>query len=97
MTTGRINLAFNIESRNGTTDSETRLVNVYVDIDGKNRRVVKRPSLVNTYSVSAGHATAPLHLRGQGLLSFSTESAPGIPGTIKLMAIRGDTITVPIT
>ena len=97
MTTGRINLAFAIESRDGTTDSETRLVNAYMDLDGQIRRVVKRPALVNTYSLSAGHATAPLNLRGQGILSYSTESAPGIPGTITLMAIRGDTITVPIT
>ena len=97
MTTGRVNLAFAIESRDGTTDSETRLVNAFMEVDGRVRRVVKRPALVNTYSVSAGHATAPLNLRGQAILSFSTESAPGIAGTIKLMAIRGDTITVPIS
>lgn len=97
MTTGRVNLAFAIESRDGTTDSETRLVNVYVDSDGNKRRVIKRPALVNTYSVSAGHATAPLNLRGQGMISYSTESAPGIAGTTTLMAIRGDTITVPIS
>jgi len=97
MNSGRVNLAFSIESRDGTTDSETRLVNAYMEVDGRIRRVVKRPALVNTYSVSAGHATAPLNVRGQGLLSFSTESAPGIPGTIQLLAIRGDTITVPIS
>ena len=97
MTTGRVNLAFAIESRDGSTDSETRLVNAYMDIDGQIRRVVKRPALVNTYSVSAGHATAPLNLRGQGLISYSTESAPGIAGTTTLLAIRGDTLTVPIS
>jgi len=97
MNTGRVNLAFTIESRDGSTDSETRLVNAYVDLDGQIRRVIKRPALVNTYSVSAGHATAPLNLRGQGMLSYATESAPGLPGTTTLMAVRGDTITVPIS
>lgn len=97
MTTGRVNLAFAIESRDGSTDSETRLVNAYVDADGKVRRVVKRPGLVNTYSVSAGHATSPLDLRGQAIIGYSTESAPGVAGTTTLVAIRGDTITVPVT
>jgi hypothetical protein len=79
----RIPLATDLQNRNSTTDKDARLLNCFAD-DG---RAVKRPGLDHAYSVSAGHATAPLDIVGQALFSWSTPA-----GVSTLAAIRGDTL-----
>ena len=84
----RLKLAYTLGNRSATTDKDERVLNGYVEGEKKDTMVFKRPGMVSSYSVTAG--------RGQGLIAFVTPSAPGVSGSVTLVAIAGDKLTSPV-
>lgn len=90
----RLKLAATLGNREGNTDTDERVLNGFVESFGGRRKednsfVLKRPGLVSTYSVT-GQGSGTI---GQGLFTMITGSAPGVPGTVRLIAVRGDLMT----
>ena len=94
----RLRLAHTLGNRDETTAKDERLVNAFAESQGGRRRedkatVTKRPALQYRFQVATGTACAT---QAQGLFAYNTPSAPGIPGTVVLIAIRGDVLTRPV-
>ena len=90
----RIKLPTTLGNREGNTDTDERVLNGYVESFGGRRKednsyVLKRPALVSSFSVT-GQGSGTI---GQGLFTMITGGAPGVPNTVRLIAVRGDLMT----
>ena len=86
----RLITAYTIGARGASTSTDALLLNGFAEGSEEVMRAVKRPALSSSYTVSTGvGSTSTL---GQALFAVTTPSAPGIPGTSLLFAVRGDVI-----
>ena len=89
-----LRVAHTLGNRDETTTKDGKLQNGFAEKDGSLLRAVKRPGMTSRYTLGTGQAGATI---GQMLFAFQTPSAPGIAGTSTLIAVRGDTLTRPVT
>ena len=95
----RLKLASTLENRDSTLDQDARILNGLVESQGGRRKddksmVIKRPGCVSSYSLATGQGGATA---AQGLFVMLTPSAPGISGTVTLIGVRGDVLTIPVS
>lgn len=92
----RLDVANTLGNRGAVTTQDEKLVNGYAEVDSdlKRRKAVKRPGLVNRYSLGTGQAGATI---GQGIFAFTTIGTPTIASAITLIGIRGDVLTRPVS
>jgi hypothetical protein len=95
----RIRIAATLGNRDSTTDKDERILNGWSEGSGKKgdpMMVEKRPGLTSRYTLASGQF--PTSSFGQAIFVVNFPAAPGVSGTApRLIGIRGDTLTSPVT
>jgi hypothetical protein len=98
----RIPIAATLGNRDETTDKDERILNGVAESQGGRRKedksmVVKRPGTSSRYTLAAGQFTTSTF--GQAIFVVNFPAAPGATGTTapRLVGIRGDKLTSPVS